>query len=99
MRPSLPGAGGPLCSPPSGRFTAFRGGSTMKSLHRPLITAAALLLAAIGPARAQQQAAAAAGGAMPESYRALQLRAMEAERNMILHMIDSMPVQWFREKA
>lgn len=36
---------------------------------------------------------------MPESYRDLQVRQLENERNMILHMIDSMPAQWFREKA
>jgi hypothetical protein len=36
---------------------------------------------------------------MPESYRDLQVRQLENERNMIFHMIDSMPAQYFREKA
>ncbi len=36
---------------------------------------------------------------MPESYRDLQVRQLDNERNMILHMIDSMPAQYFREKA
>lgn len=61
----------------------------MTSLGRSLFAAAALLAAAAAPARAQ----------MPESYRAVQIRMLETERNLIMHMIDSMPVQYFREKA
>jgi hypothetical protein len=36
---------------------------------------------------------------MPESYRAVQLRMLETERTLIMHMIDSMPAQYFRDKA
>ncbi|MFI5207497.1 MAG: DinB family protein [Gemmatimonadales bacterium] len=61
----------------------------MTSLRRPLFAAAAALVAFAATARAQ----------MPESYRELQVRMLETERNMILHMIDSMPSQYFREKA
>jgi hypothetical protein len=60
----------------------------MTALRRPLLAVAMLGLAATA-ARAQ----------MPESYRDVQIRALETERSMILHMIDSMPAQYFREKA
>ncbi|MFI5279349.1 MAG: DinB family protein [Gemmatimonadales bacterium] len=60
----------------------------MTAVRRPLLAVAMLALAATA-ARAQ----------MPESYRDVQIRALETERNMILHMIDSMPAQFFREKA
>ena len=61
----------------------------MTSLRRSAITAAALIAIAAPAARAQ----------MPESYRAVQIRMLETERTLIMHMIDSMPAQYFREKA
>lgn len=61
----------------------------MTSLRRPLLGAAVLLALGVAPVRAQ----------MPESYRAVQLRMLETQRNLIMHMIDSMPAQYFREKA
>lgn len=70
----------------------------MLRVPRSLLAAAALVLAARG-ATAQAAATAGSASAMPESYRALQIRMLETERTMILHMIDSMPAQYFREKA
>lgn len=61
----------------------------MTSLRRSLFAVAALLTIAAAPARAQ----------MPESYRAVQLRMLETQRNLIMRMIDSMPAQYFRDKA
>lgn len=62
----------------------------MSVTRRTLFVAAGLALAVAGAGQAQQ---------MPESYRALQIRMLEQERSMIMHMIDSMPTQYFREKA
>jgi len=52
--------------------------------------AGAVLVALTAPAARAQ---------MPESYRAVQLRVLEAERTFTMHMIDSMPAQYFRDKA
>jgi hypothetical protein len=72
------------------------------------VAGAALVALTATVARAQQSAggqmACCAGGMgqmspMPESYRALQVRMLENERTLIVHMIDSMPAPYFREKA
>ena len=46
------------------------------------------------PLSAQQTA-----GAMPESYRAVQAKALELQRTMLLSMVDSMPERLYRDKA
>ena len=63
----------------------------MLTPRRVLLAATVLALSA--------GAAPALRAQMPESYRALQVRMLETERGMVLHMIDSMPTQYFREKA
>jgi hypothetical protein len=61
------------------------------SLRRPAATAllAAAVLAVPAVARAQ----------MPESYRAVQLSALQLQRRTLLAMADSMPEHLFRDKA
>jgi len=56
-----------------------------------LLLAGTLLLA--GPLAAQ------ASGPMPESYRQVQMSALEVQRNMMLAMLDSMPERLYRDKA
>jgi hypothetical protein len=63
----------------------------MTSARRSLFAAAGAVMVAFTAPAARAQ--------MPESYRALQIRMLETERNFIMHMIDSMPAQYFREKA
>jgi len=58
-----------------------------------IVSGAALLLA--GPALAQRPAA----DAMPESYRQVQLRALELQRHALLAMADSMPERLYRDKV
>lgn len=60
----------------------------MKTRH-VLFTAAAALMLAV-PLRAQD---------MPESYRAVQMRALELERHSLLLMADSMPERLYRDKV
>ena len=44
-------------------------------------------------------AAASARAQMPESYRQVQLAALETQRRLALEMTDSMQERWYREKA
>ena len=57
--------------------------------RRTTFAVLALALCAAAPARAQ----------MPESYRQVQLSALETQRRMALAMADSMQERWYREKA
>lgn len=50
------------------------------------------LLAVASPALAQT-------GGMPESYRQVQLNALQTQRNLLLAMVDSMPERLYRDKA
>ena len=62
---------------------------------RAVLLLGALVLLA-GPLGAQQSPP---PRAMPESYRAYQIRVLENERQTIKGMIDSMPAGYFRERA
>ena len=55
---------------------------------------AALALAVASPAMAQ-----GAAGAMPESYREVQMNALRLQRRMLTAMADSMPERLYRDKA
>jgi hypothetical protein len=61
----------------------------MKLKRMLCMSAAAVLLA--GPALAQT--------GMPESYRAVQARALDLQRRMLLAMADSMPERLYRDKV
>jgi hypothetical protein len=54
----------------------------------------AVLAAAVAPGLAAQQSA-----PMPESYRAVQLSALQLQRRMLLAMVDSMPESLYRDRA
>jgi hypothetical protein len=58
-----------------------------------MLVAVALALAA--PAAAQQ----AGGGTMPDSYRDVQLKALQLQRRMLISMADSMPERLYADKA
>ena len=72
----------------------------MRPLRSLLPTALALgVLAGAGVTRASAQAARAATVAgMPESYRQVQLSALELQRRLLLAMADSMPETEYRDK-
>jgi hypothetical protein len=60
---------------------------------RTTLVAIALVLAA--PAAAQQTG----GGTMPESYRDVQMKALQLQRRMLTSMADSMPEQLYPDKV
>jgi len=55
----------------------------------------ALALALAAPAAAQQ----GGGGAMPESYKNVQLKALQLQRRMLLTIADSMPERLYADRA
>lgn len=57
-----------------------------------VLAGAGLTLALAAPLAAQ-------GSGMPESYRQVQLKALELQRTMLLAMVDSMPERLLRDKA
>ncbi|HEV8125220.1 MAG TPA: hypothetical protein VGP80_13325 [Gemmatimonadales bacterium] len=59
------------------------------------LAGAGLLSLLAGPVSAQM----ATTSAMPESYRQVQLNALELQRHVLLAMADSMPEQFYRDKV
>jgi hypothetical protein len=59
-------------------------------MNRTLLLAAGAALTLAVPARAQE---------MPESYRAVQLKALDLQRRSLLAMADSMPERLYRDKV
>jgi hypothetical protein len=60
-----------------------------------LLVGSGLLLLLASPAIGQMSGA----GAMPESYRQVQLNALALQRKLLLAMVDSMPEQFYRDKV
>ena len=64
------------------------------------LTVALGALASVGVPRANAQAMSmAASNAMPESYRQVQLSALDMQRRLLLAMADSMPESLYRDKV
>ena len=70
---------------------------TLRSFAAAGLAAAALTVT--GAPTVHAQAAATAGAAMPESYRQVQLSALELQRRTLLAMADSMPENLYRDKV
>jgi hypothetical protein len=64
-------------------------------MRTALVALAIALAAPAAPAAAQQ----ASGGAMPESYRNVQLKALQLQRRMLLTIADSMPERLYADRA
>ena len=58
-----------------------------------------IVTAALAGALASPLAGQATADAMPESYRAVQGKALELQRRMLVAMVDSMPERLYRDKA
>ncbi len=66
---------------------------SLRRIHVTAALAIAALAGAVASAHAQ------GGGAMPESYRQVQLSALELQRRTLLAMADSMPERLYRDKV